>query len=53
MTETTHYEPPTLTEVGSVRSLTQADHLGFGQDGFLFFSAGTPSNPRNPGHGLS
>lgn len=52
MTETTDYEPPTLTEIGSVRSLTQADLFEGGHDGLLFLG-GQPFTSGNPHHGLS
>jgi hypothetical protein len=42
MTARASYETPQLTEIGSIRSVTQANHLGFGHDGWMFFGAGTP-----------
>ncbi len=39
------YEAPQLVEIGSIRSMTQADQLGFGHDGWLFFGGGTPAPP--------
>jgi hypothetical protein len=45
-TDSASYETPKLTEIGSIRDVTRADHLGEGQDGFLWFlSAGTTRHP--------
>jgi hypothetical protein len=47
MTTDSAYEAPELTEIGSIRNVTQANFLAWAQDGY--FSLGTTS-PSGPGH---